>query len=238
MAAAQALTPARSRGPAELPEGLLAYVLLAPAAAVLIGLVAYPLLDGVATAFTDRAVAKAGKFVGFANFSKAINDTIFQMAFKNTVFYTFWATIFKLALGMWLALLLNRRIHGAGLFRTLYFLPVISSPTAVGLLWTWIFAQDHGVLNGILGGIGIPPVRWLGPNMALYSVVVVNVWGAIGEGMIIFLAGLQAIPKGQFEAAMAVGLRYRQAMRFVVLPQALTVTIPNIVNTTIGSAKW
>jgi multiple sugar transport system permease protein len=158
------------------------------------------------------------EFVGFENYLGLAGDRMFLRSLSNTIIFSLIYVPLTIVCALSVALLLNRRIHGVSFFRTLYFLPVISSPTAVGLLWTWIYAQDQGVLNAMLGSIGIPPVRWLGPNMALYSVVIVNVWGAIGEGMIIFLAGLQAIPREQYEAAHLDGANAIQRLLYVTLP--------------------
>src|SRR5690348_10243014 len=118
------------------------------------------------------------QWAGLDNYVGLAGDRMFMRSLSNTIIFSLLYVPLTIVCAMAVALLLNRRIQGVSLFRTLYFLPVISSPTAVGLLWTWIFAQDQGVLNAMLGSVGIPPVRWLGPNMALYSVVVVNVWGA------------------------------------------------------------
>ena len=157
-------------------------------------------------------------WAGVDNYLGLGTDRMFLRSLTNTFIFSLLYVPLTVVCGMAVALLLNRRISGVGLFRTLYFLPVISSPTAVGLLWTWIYAQDHGVLNLLLGSVGIPPVRWLGPHMALYSVVIVNVWGAIGEGMIVFLAGLQAIPKEHYEAAHIDGANAVQRLFYITLP--------------------
>jgi len=158
------------------------------------------------------------EWAGLDNYLALPGDRMFLKSLSNTIVFSVLYVPLTIVIAMAIALLLNRRIYGVSLFRTLYFLPVISSPTAVGLLWTWIFAQDHGVLNAVLGSVGIPPIAWLGPKLALYSVVIVNVWGAIGEGMIVFLAGLQAIPREQYEAAHLDGANAVQRLFFITLP--------------------
>jgi multiple sugar transport system permease protein len=157
-------------------------------------------------------------WAGLDNYIGLAGDRMFLRSLSNTIIFSALYVPLTIICAMAVALLLNRRIMGVSLFRTLYFLPVISSPTAVGLLWSWIYAQDHGVLNAMITALGGDPVRWLGPGMALYSVVIVNVWGAIGEGMIVFLAGLQAIPREHYEAARIDGANALQRLFHVTLP--------------------
>jgi multiple sugar transport system permease protein len=168
--------------------------------------------------FFDWDLLTPPEFVGFENYAGLPNSRIFSRALPNTILFALLYVPAVMILSFAVALMLNRRVRGEGLFRVLYFLPVVSSPTAVGLLWTWIFAEDNGALNAILGVAGIEPVKWLGTQMVLWSVVIANVWGAIGEGMIIFLAGLQAIPREHYEVARMDGATLRQRLAHVTLP--------------------
>lgn len=158
------------------------------------------------------------KWVGFDNYLALPENRNFLKALGNTALFSAIYVPATLCVSLVVAVLLNQRIRGVSLFRLIYFIPVVTSPTAVGLVWTWIYSKDKGVLNAIITTLGGDPVHWLGSDMALYSVVIVNVWGAIGEGMIIFLGGLQAIPRDVYEAATIDG-----ASRF---QQFLAVTVP------------
>lgn len=158
------------------------------------------------------------KWVGFDNYLALPENRNFLKALGNTTLFSAIYVPATLCISLVVAVLLNQRIRGVSLFRLIYFIPVVTSPTAVGLVWTWIYSKDKGVLNAIITIFGGDPVHWLGSDMALYSVVIVNVWGAIGEGMIIFLGGLQAIPRDVYEAATIDG-----ASRF---QQFLAVTVP------------
>ena len=123
-------------------ERLLAAMLLAPTV-VLLGLfIAYPFVMGVWLSLTNVSVGNPGEFVGLKNFIKAWNDSIFRTAFYNTTFYTFWATIFKLALGMWLALLLNRHFRGKRIVRAAMLLPFIVPTVLSTFAWRWMFDPD------------------------------------------------------------------------------------------------
>ena len=158
------------------------------------------------------------EFAGVDNYFDLPENRKFNKALVNTVLFSAMYVPAVVLISLGVAVLLNRRIVGKSLFRMIFFLPVITSPTAVGLIWSWIYSKDKGVLNAILGTFGVEQVSWLGSSMALYSVVIVNVWGAIGEGMIIFLAGLQAIPRNLYEAATIDGARPHQQFFDVTVP--------------------
>jgi len=187
------------------------------------GLLLAPTMLGLAVGAIGSVAATVGlslyawdlltpaNWVGLDNYFALPENRNFLKALNNTVLFSAIYVPATLALSLIVAVLLNQKIYGKSLFRMIYFLPVISSPTAVGLVWTWIYSKDKGVLNAIITTFGGEPQHWLGSDLALYSVVVVNVWGAIGEGMIIFLAGLQAIPRDIYEAATVEGAsRFRQ----------------------------
>lgn len=155
---------------------------------------------------------------GVSNYTDLPGDRLFMKALVNTLAFSGLYVPLTVVLSLLVALGLNRRMPGTTLFRMAFFLPTVSSPTAVGLLWTWIYAEDHGALNAFITSLGGDPVSWLGRSAVLYSVVIVNVWGAIGGGMIIFLAGLQAIHQDHYEVARLDGATAWQRLRFVTLP--------------------
>lgn len=157
-------------------------------------------------------------YVGLDNFKGLATNDDFLEALSNTVRFSFIYVPLVIVLSLIVALLMNRKIKGVSFFRVVYFLPVISSAVSVGLVWLWIYSRDTGLLNYIIVGLGGEPVRWLSKQNALFSVIIVNVWGAIGEGMIIFLAGLQAIPKEYYEAAQVDGATEWPMFRHITLP--------------------
>lgn len=158
------------------------------------------------------------EWVGLENYQKLPTDELFIESLRTTITFSLLYVPLVILFSLGLALLLNRKIRGVGLFRVVYFLPVVSSAVAVGLIWSWIYARDVGLLNGLLTVMGFEPVRWLNPRNVMFSVVIVNVWGAVGEGMIIFLAGLQAIPRDFYEAAQVDGARSWHLIRHITLP--------------------
>jgi len=168
--------------------------------------------------FVEWDLFTAPEWVGFENYADLPVDRKFMQALRVTslfsAIYVPGTVILSIAIALWL----NRHVVGKPLFRLFFFLPVVTSRVAVGLVWSWIYSRDQGVLNNMLASIGVDPVNWLGRDMALYSVVVVNIWGAVGEGMIIFLAGLQAIPRNLNEAAMLDGASRSRQFRRITLP--------------------
>lgn len=172
----------------------------------------------VGISLTDWDLLSPATPAGISNYVDLPRDRLFMKSLWNTLAFSALYVPLTVVLSLIVAMGLNRPIIGIGLFRTAFFLPTVSSPTAVGLLWTWIYAEDHGALNQMITSIGGDPVSWLGPKVAIYSIVIVNVWGAIGGGMIIFLAGLQAIPKDYYEVAKLDGATVWQRLRYVTLP--------------------
>jgi len=157
-------------------------------------------------------------FAGLDNFLGLLKDQLFLKSITVTVSFALLYVPGTMIISMLVAVLLNRKLRGTGIFRTVYFLPVVSSAVAVGLVWSWIYAKDAGLLNYFVTSLGGEPVNWLSTRNALYSVVIVNIWGAIGEGAIIFLAGLQAVPNDYHEAAQVDGASSWQRFMKITLP--------------------
>lgn len=182
-------------------ERLWVWVLMAP---TLVGLLFGALGSIFATigiSFLNWDLITPPSFAGTANYTRLLTDPLFRKALVNTFVFAAMYVPGVLVISLLVALLLNRAIWGVGIFRTIYFLPAVSSAVAIGLVWSWIYAKDTGVLNWAIVALGGEPVNWLGTNNAMRSVVIMNVWGAIGEGAIIFLAGLQAVSRSYYEAA-------------------------------------
>lgn len=175
-------------------------------------------LGTLVVSFLKWDLISAPEWVGLENYLKLPSDNLFVESLQNTFAFSLLYVPLVIFFSFGLALLLNRKIRGVGLFRVVYFLPVVSSAVAVGLIWLWIYGKDVGLLNGLLNSLGIESVRWLNPHNVLFSVVIVNVWGALGEGMIIFLAGLQAIPRDFYEAAQVDGARSWHLIRYITIP--------------------
>ncbi len=209
-------------------EKSLAFLLLTPTI-ILLGLfIAYPFFRGVWLSVSSATVAVPGEFVGFKNFVKVWNDTIFRVAALNTFIYTAITTVFKLALGMWLAMLLNRHFPIKRLVRAFVLLPFIIPTVLSTLAWKWMFDPTFSVINWVLLKLGLITLRinWLGdPYLALTSVMVVNVWRGVPFYAITLLAGLQTINPELQEAAAIDGAGAWQRFWRVTWPLLLPVTM-------------
>jgi multiple sugar transport system permease protein len=209
-------------------ERWLATALLLPTI-VLLGLfIAYPFAKGVWLSVTDTRVGVPGSFVGLANFEKLWNDDIFRTAVYNTCLYTFVTTVFKLVLGLWLALLLNRHFKGKAFVRAFILLPFIIPTVLSTFAWKWMFDPTFSVINWMLFSLDVIRTRinWLGdPNLAMISVIIVNIWRGVPFYAISLLAGLQTISPELHEAAAIDGARAWQRFRHVTWPLLLPVTM-------------
>jgi multiple sugar transport system permease protein len=211
---------------------VLAVALLAPGVIVLTIFIAYPFVMAIWFALTDISVGVAGKFVGIANFAKAWEDTIFQTAFRNTVFYTFWATVFKLSLGMWLALLLNRHFRFKRLVRASMLLPFIIPTVLSAFAWRWMFDPTFSVINWSLYHAG-----WITDRLpflsngdwAMWCAILVNTWRGMPFFAITLLAGLQTISPDLHEAAALDGANAWHRFWHVTWPLLLPVTLVVVV---------
>src|SRR5918994_1868537 len=209
-------------------ERWLALALLMPTA-ILLGLfIAYPFFEGVLLSLTSQRVGVEVEFVGLKNFVKIWNDSIFRTTVWNTFVYTAATTVFKLALGLWLAVLLNRHFRGKALVRAFILLPFIIPTVLSTFAWKWMFDPTFSVLNwtffklGLIGG----RINWLGdPDLAMLSIMVVNIWRGVPFYAISLLAGLQTISPDLHEAAAIDGARPWARFRHITWPLLLPVTM-------------
>jgi multiple sugar transport system permease protein len=209
-------------------ERWLALVLLLPTVLLLAVFIAYPFVIGVELSVTDAKVGVPGNFVGLHNFAVLANDSIFRTAVWNTFVYTGVTTVFKLALGLWLALLLNRHFKGKALTRAFVLLPFIIPTVLSTFAWKWMFDPTFSVINWTLFQLGLihGRINWLGdPGLAMVSIIIVNVWRGVPFYAISLLAGLQTISPELHEAAAIDGARPWQRFWHVTWPLLLPVTM-------------
>src|SRR6516165_10469670 len=163
-------------------ERWLAFVLLVPTMVLLGMFIAYPFVRGILLSVTNSRVGVPGEFVGLANFYKIFHDGIFLTSVYNTFFYTAVTTVFKLVLGLWLAMLLNRNFRGKAFTRAFILLPFIIPTVLSTFAWKWMFDPTFSVINWTLFQLGLihGRINWLGdPDLALISVIIVNVWRGV-----------------------------------------------------------
>jgi multiple sugar transport system permease protein len=221
-------TARRSRTRLLEDERKLAFVLLLPTIIILALFIAYPFVKGILLAVTNTRVGVPGEFVGLAIFEKVWADGIFRQAAYNTVVYTAITTVFKLVLGLWLALLLNRHFRGKAFVRAFILLPFIIPTVLSTFAWKWMFDPTFSVLNWILRELGLidQRINWLGdPDLAMACIIAVNVWRGVPFFAITLLAGLQTISPELHEAAAIDGANARQRFIYVTWPLLLPVTM-------------
>ena len=137
-------------------------------------------------------------FVGMENYQKLFSDTQVWQALLNTIKYALMEVPFSIIISLVLAVLLNRKMRGRSVYRTIMFLPMVAAPAAVAMVWRWLFNSDFGLLNHVLG----TKINWISsPDIAIYSIAVIGIWSIIGYNMVLFLSGLQEIPGDYYEAA-------------------------------------
>lgn len=209
-------------------ERWLALALLSPTILLLGLFIAYPFVTGVLLSLTNARVGVPGEFVGLANFARLWDDPIFAKAVGNTFVYTAVTTVFKLALGLWLAVLLNRHFRGKALVRAFILLPFIIPTVLSTFAWKWMFDPTFSVLNWTFRALGLIDTRinWLGdPDLAMLSVMIVNIWRGVPFYAISLLAGLQTISPDLHEAAAIDGARPWSRFWYITWPLLLPVTM-------------
>jgi multiple sugar transport system permease protein len=179
--------------------------------------------------FTDWNLIRPPRFIGVDNIVKLLNDSLFWQSLKVTSIYTLVSVPLGLFFGFCLALLMNTKVRGIAIFRTLYYLPSIVPAVASAVLWAWILNTEFGLLNVLLRYFGLPKVRWLqDPEWALTALIVMSLWG-LGSTMIIYLAGLQGIPETFYEAAKIDGAGRWAQLRHVTIPLISPVIFFNLI---------
>ncbi|MBF2097783.1 MAG: sugar ABC transporter permease, partial [Gloeomargaritaceae cyanobacterium C42_A2020_066] len=214
------------------------WLLLSPALLLLGFFVFWPVIYLVGLSLTSGSFTRAGvQWVGLRHYSRLVTDPDFWQALGNSLGYTLATVIPSLGLGLGLALLLNRRHPGAGVVRTLYFLPSVTSLAAAGLAFRWLF-QTEGPVNGALGLLGFAPFSWLAdPWGARAVLVLLSIWVQVGFNWVVLLAGLQAIPHHLYEAAGLDGATSWQQFWWITLPNLRPALVFAAVTTTLFSLR-
>lgn len=219
-------------------ERVWGYLLIAPMALGLAVFYLWPIVQTVYLSFTESGVFGGHTWVGTANFTELLGDEEVLGALGNTLLYAV-LVLAGVPLSIVVAALLNvPGLRGLSVYRTLYFLPVVTMPAAVGLTWRYLFNGDFGVINYLLGKVGIDGPYWVGdPDFAIYAIAIVGIWSTIGYNAVLFLAGLQGIPRPYYEAASIDGAgRLRQFFR-ITLPLLTPTTFFVVVITMINALQ-
>jgi multiple sugar transport system permease protein len=218
-----------------------AWLLVGPALLVIVLFFFLPVAASWLLSLTDfdvYAVARPERLrvVGLANYTRLLEDARFWVALRNTLYFVLVGGPLSVAVSLGAALLLNAQVvRGRAFFRTVLFLPVVTTLVAVAVVWRYLYHPRHGLQNRQLAAVGIAPVDWLGdPAWAMPAIILLAVWKNFGFNMIIFLAGLQAIPERLYEAARLDGAGAWRQFRHVTVPMLAPTFLFVAIITTIG----
>ena len=214
-------------------EALWAYAFIAPTALGLGLFYLWPVLQTAYFSFTEWGAFGGHEWSGTDNYVRLFSDPELGRALVNTFTYTALGLL-SIPLAIVFAALLNRKMRGVSVYRTLFFLPYVTMPVAVAMVWRWLYNGDYGLINYVLSLVGVDGPNWIAdPDTALYALVVIGVWSSIGYNMIILLAGMQSIPADYYEAAALDGAGpVRQFFRItlpLLSPTAFFVSVISVI---------
>ena len=216
-------------------EIIAAYTFILPMFAGLILFSVIPFVQNILISLRKVGTFGEGVFVGLSNYSKLLQDETFWIALKNTAFYTIVGVPLVVVLSVFLANLINKNIKGRTIYRTLLYIPAVTIPAAIGILWRWILNYKYGVVNFLLQKVGVEPVAWLGDvNYVRWSIIIVVVWSMVSYYTIIMLAAMQGISKSYYEAARIDGASNRQLFYKITLPMLSPMIFFSVIMVTIG----
>jgi len=214
---------------------IIGYIFILP---FILGFLLWFLIPAVASlwmTFQDYDMRTPAEFIGLGNFRNAFSDKLFWQALKVTSVYTLVSVPLNMVVAFALALLMNTKVRGIAVFRTIYYMPSIVPAVANAVLWAWILNSDFGLLNALLHAVGLPKVLWLQkPAWALPAMILMSMWG-LGGSMVTYLAGLQGIPDVFYEAASIDGAGPWRKLWNVTIPLMSPVVFFNLIMGVIGT---
>jgi multiple sugar transport system permease protein len=201
--ATAATTTTRAKSRLFKTEWLWVLFFLGPNVGLFLAFTAFPVFYGLFLSFQKWNVIEPMQFVGLANYQRFfLSDKLTVKVVLTTLNYAFGVLPLSIALPLFFAVMLNQKIRGLGVWRGIYYLPMVTSAVAIGLIWKWLYARQFGLVNAAIGQVGIPRQDWLfNESLALPSIIVVAIWAAMPLKIIFFLAALQNVPQELYEAA-------------------------------------
>ena len=211
---------------------------LLPAVAIMLAFMFVPMVNAILLSLQSWNGLTSSAWVGLGNYQDLLQDPLFLNAFAHTVLFVVVTVIFQTSIPLLVAVLLFQGVRGSVFFRTVYFMPAVISLAVSGLLWSIIYDPTNGVLNIVLGKLGLQGLEkpWLADTgTVLPSIMVVSIWQSLGFYLLIFFAGLQGIPRDVYEAASTDGANAWQRFRYVTIPLlAPVITVVVVLNTING----
>ena len=181
--------------------------------------VLWPIVDGLRLSFYNWSLLGTSHYIGWDNYRALLQDNLFWSAIEHTIQFTVISTPPLVLLGLFMALLANRALPMRWLFRLAFFSPYVLPASIVYLIWNWLYQSDYGLFNNIITKLGFSQINWLtDPGMAMSSIVIATVWWTVGFNFILYLAGLQDIPRELYDAAAIDGAGAWASLRYITIP--------------------
>ncbi len=198
---------------------------------------AFPIIASLYYSFTNYSILRSPKWVGVSNYRELLGDEVFHQALKNTMLFLVAAVPLSTIAAISLAMLLNARVRGQTIYRTILFLPSLAPFVVLGTLFLWVFNGDYGLLNQGLKAAHLGTPDWLGdPAWAKWTLIIIAVW-ICGQPMVIYLAGLQNVPAALYEAAELDGAKFWAKTRCITLPMLSPVILFNVIMSMIAAIQ-
>lgn len=198
----------------------------------------YPFLSSLYYSFTSYDILSRPQWTGLANYIQMVHDPLFLQSLYNTFYFTIFSVPLATIVSIGLALLLNMKIRGQAVYRTLFYLPSVVPMVASSLLWMWLFNPSYGLIDGLLSWLGLPAPGWLfSPTWVKPSLILMSLWG-VGSQIVIYLAALQGVPHDLYEASYIEGANAWQRTRYITIPMISPSILFNVVLGLIGSFQY
>ncbi|GGF62434.1 sugar ABC transporter permease [Paenibacillus albidus] len=204
----------------EKHQAKMAYLFITPTVLLFAVFTVIPVIMALYLSFTNYDVLSRNDWIGFDNYRRLIEDDLLWKTFRNVFLYAVIFVPLNILISLLLATLLNRAWRGVKWFRTLYYLPTLTSAVAAATVWIWLLHPEYGLVNGLLSYVGITGPAWLSETRtAMLSIVMLTLWQSVGSNMIIYLAGLQGVPDYLYESARLDGANKLDCFRYITWPQ-------------------
>lgn len=218
-------------------DGLSAFLFLSPTLIVFGAFILFPVIFSFYLSFHQwNMFSTDTDFIGLENYSRLFQDPEFWNVLKNTAIYTFGTIPLNMVFSLMIAYILNKKIAGKKLLRTLFFAPVIISPVAAAVVWRWLYDPNFGIFNYFIGLFGVNPINWLNePTAAMAALIIMGVWKTFGYNMVLFSAGLSGIPDNYYEAALIDGAGWWAKFWHITIPMLAPTTFFILIMSIISS---
>lgn len=200
-------------------QEIMGYTFIFPCVLLFIIFTGIPIVQALYLSFTRYDILSTSQWVGLENYQRLMNDELFLLTLKNILSYVIMYIPMMITFSLGIAMVLNRKKPGMSVFRTIYYLPGLTSAIGASIVWLWLLNPEYGLVNELLSYIGIAGPSWLAnSSTAMISIVIVTVWQGLGPNMVIYIAGLQGIPDQLYESALLDGANQWQLFRYITWP--------------------